>query len=93
MRTLPFRHLPRYRLLRFEAMLWLVVGCHQQVLRKFHHLLKLRPLDRHALASSAHVHVQLNILKPALHNLQQLVAVSPGRVDSLFNLAFVLQQL
>ena len=81
--------------LKSRALTLLAFGKHAKALSRFDHILKLWPTDRHALASRAHVLVQLNRLDESVLNLQQLTSIGSSKAQlgiAWFNLAYVLQQ-
>ncbi len=84
-----------YLLLKTQALALLALGQHAKALSRFERMLELLPADRYALASRAHVLVQLNRLDESVLNLQQLTGVAGSKVQlgaAWFNLAYVLQQ-
>jgi len=93
MRVFP-QHLV-YFLLKTQALALLALGKHAKALSRFDRMLELCPADRHALASRAHVLVQLDRLDESIANLQQLTGIAGSKVQlgtAWFNLAYVLQQ-
>ena len=81
--------------LKAQALTWLALGKHVKALSLLDHILGFLPEDRHALASRAHVLVQLNRLDESVLNLQQLAGMAGSKAQkgtTWFNLAYVLQQ-
>lgn len=81
-----------YNFLKMQAVLLLALGRSQRVLPHFEQMLQLRPLDRYALASRAHVQVQLKKSDDAIESLRQLTGAWPHEAASWFNLGYALQQ-
>jgi len=81
-----------YLFLKIQAVLLLVVGQRRRALPCFDLMLQLRPQDRYALASRAHVQAQDKNLVAAIMTLQQLTAAWPQDAAAWFNLGYVLQQ-
>lgn len=84
-----------YLLLKVQALALLACGKHAKALSRFDRMLALLPADRYALASRAHVLVQLNRLDESIVNLQQLTGIAGSKVQlgaAWFNLGYVLQQ-
>ncbi len=81
-----------YFFLRMQAVLLLVFGEKLRALARFDRMLQLRPVDRYALASRAHVHAQLENFETAISSLQQLTSAWPQEAAPWFNLGYVLQQ-
>jgi tetratricopeptide (TPR) repeat protein len=85
----------QYRFLKIQAVLLLGAGKRAGALAKFEQMLQLRPADRYALASRAHLLAELNNFAEAIASLQQLTGL-PGsalqEAAAWFNLGFVLQQ-
>lgn len=82
-------------LLKAQALTLLACGKHAKALSRFDRMLALLPADRYALASRAHVLVQINRLDEAIVNLQQLTGIAGSKVQmgaAWFNLGYVLQQ-
>ena len=82
-------------LLKAQALALLACGKHTKALSRFDRMLALLPADRYALASRAHVLVQLNRLDESIVSLQQLTGIAGSKVQlgaAWFNLAYVLQQ-
>ena len=78
-----------------QALVLLALGQREQALSRFDRMLVLLPMDRYALASRAHVLVQLNRLDDSIASLQQLSRVTGTPVQqatACFNLGYVLQQ-
>ncbi|MFC5522418.1 tetratricopeptide repeat protein [Polaromonas jejuensis] len=78
-----------------QAVLLLVCGNKSGALRRFERMLQLRPTDRYALASRAHLQVALNQPEDAIACLQQLTGLAPDGPQAAaawFNLGYVLQQ-
>lgn len=85
----------QYHALKGQAVLLLALGNRSGALRRFAQMLQRRPADRYALASQAHVQVQLHHLDAAVASLQQLTHISgsgPQEAAAFFNLGYVLQQ-
>lgn len=85
----------QYHALKGQAVLLLALGNRSGALRRFEQMLQRRPEDRYALASQAHVQVQLHHLDAAVASLQQLTRISGSgsqEAAALFNLGYVLQQ-
>lgn len=80
-----------YRYLRLQAKLLLLLGRHQAVMARFDRMLVVRPDDRYALASRAHVLAQQGDRLNAIGVLQQLAARHPGYIAGWFNLAYLLE--
>ncbi|MEO6320459.1 MAG: tetratricopeptide repeat protein [Polaromonas sp.] len=85
----------RYFFLKAQAMVLLAFGRPAGALARFEQMVSGWPLDRYALASRAHVLVQLNQLEASIVSQQQLVGL-PGSQAQLavawFNLGYSLQQ-
>ena len=85
----------RYRLLKVRALCLLAVGKRAAALAVFQRMLQVLPMDRYALASSAHLQMQLKQIDEAIAGLQQLARL-PGSDNSCaaswFNLAYALEQ-
>ena len=84
-----------YLFLKIQAVLLLGAGNRAGALPRFERMLQLRPLDRYALASRAHLLAQLNNFAEAIASLQQLTRIggsAPQEATAWFNLGFVLQQ-
>lgn len=78
-----------------QALLLLALGRQDGALRRFEQMLQRWPADRYALASQAHVQVQLHRLDAAIASLQQLTLVKGSGAQAaaaFFNLGYVLQQ-
>jgi len=85
----------QYHVLKGQALLLLALGNRSAALRRFEQMLQRRPEDRYALASQAHVQVQLHHLDAAVASLQQLTRISGSgqqEAAAFFNLGYVLQQ-
>lgn len=81
--------------LKTHALALLALGKHAKALTRFDQILELWPADRHALASRAHVLMQLNQLDESVLTLQQLSGIAGSAVQlgtTWFNLAYMLQQ-
>ena len=81
------------QLLRMHAVLLLAMGRGNAALARFDRLLRLRPLDCHALASQAHIHAQRGSFDAAIDSLRLLTQTRPQESAGWFNLGFTLQQL
>lgn len=84
-----------YLFLKTQALALLVLGKQAKALLLFNQMLRLLPADRYALASRAHVLVQLNRLDESIECLEQLTGIAGSRVQlgtAWFNLGYVLQQ-
>lgn len=79
--------------LRTQALALPALGRLHAALACFEQLLRRQPLDRHALASRAHILAQLNRFPEAVLNLRVLVEALPQSANGWFNLGFALQQL
>lgn len=93
--TYLFRLRWRYLALKGGAVLLLAAGKRAAALSIFEQMLRLLPGDRYALASQAHVQMQLNRLDEAIASLQFLTGTAGlGAQDaaSWFNLGYALQQ-
>ena len=85
----------QYLFLKFQAVLLLGAGRRSSALPRFEQMLQLRPADRYALASRAHLLAQLNHFAEAIASLQRLTCIAgsaPQEAAAWFNLGFVLQQ-
>ena len=85
----------QYLFLKIQAVLLLGAGNCAGALLKFERMLQLRPADRYALGSRAHLQAQLNNFSEAIASLQQLTRMAgsaPQEAAAWFNLGFVLQQ-
>ena len=92
---LTFRQRWRYGVLKAWAMLLLTTGQRVAALHIFGQLLLLHPTSRYALASQAHVQMQLHQTDAAIVTLQRLTAVIGSQIEQAaawFNLGFALQQ-
>jgi predicted Zn-dependent protease len=84
-----------YLFSKAQALILLAFGQREQALSRFDRMLVLLPMDRYALASRAHVLVQLNRLDDSIASLQQLTWVAgtlAQQAAAWFNLGYVLQQ-
>jgi predicted Zn-dependent protease len=75
--------------------LLLSVGKRADALPRFERMLQLRPTDRYALASRAHLLAEVNKFAEAITSLQQLTRLAgsvPQEAAAWFNLGFVQQQ-
>lgn len=84
-----------YLFLKAQALLLLALGRRAQALSRFDRMLKHLPMDRYALASRAHILVQLNRLDDSIASLQQLTRLAglqAQQAAAWFNLGYVLQQ-
>jgi tetratricopeptide (TPR) repeat protein len=79
--------------LRLRAVLLLTVGRHDAARAGFEQLLGHRPLDRHALASQAHIHAQQGSFNEAVECLLLFTQTYPQEAAGWFNLGYALQQL
>jgi tetratricopeptide (TPR) repeat protein len=79
--------------LRVHAVLLLTIGRSDAALARFEQLLRLRPLDHHALASRAHLHAQRGRFSEAIDSLLLLAQTSPQESSGWFNLGYAFQQL
>ena len=86
----------QYFLLKARALAWLALGHQARALAGFDHMVSCWPLDRYALASRAHVLVQLKRFEESIGTQQQLVRL-PGSAAQMavawFNLGYLLQQV
>jgi predicted Zn-dependent protease len=85
----------QYLLLKIQAVLLLGAGKRASALTRFEKMLQLRPTDRYALASRAHLLAELNNFAEAITSLQQLTRLpssAPQEAEAWFNLGFVLHQ-
>ena len=81
------------QLLRMHAVLLLAMGRRKAARARFDRLLRLRPLDCHALASRAHIHAQQGSFDAAVDSLRLLTEIRPQKAAGWFNLGFALQQV
>lgn len=84
-----------YYALKAQAVLQLALGRREGALRSFGKMLGRRPADRYALASQAHVQVQLHGPDAAIASLRQLTGLKGSaqqEAAAWFNLGYVLQQ-
>jgi tetratricopeptide (TPR) repeat protein len=79
--------------LRIHAVLLLAIGRSDAALARFEQLLRLRPLDHHALASRAHLHAQRGSFSEGIDSLLLLTQTCPQASFGWFNLGYALQQL
>jgi tetratricopeptide (TPR) repeat protein len=79
--------------LRMHAIFLLAVGCSEAALARFEQLLRLRPTDRHALASRAHIHAARGAFEEAVQSLRLLTQVCPQESAGWFNVGYALQQM
>jgi Flp pilus assembly protein TadD len=87
------RSLLTCQFLRMRAVLLLACGRHDAALARFEQILRLRPLDRHALASRAHLHAQRGSFDEAIESLHLLTQTCPQESSGWFNLGYAFQQL
>lgn len=81
-----------YRLLKWRAIVWLVLGRRHAALDAFDEMLRRWPNDAYALASRAHLRAQLGQRDAAIADAQRLTALHPDRsAADWFNLAFMLE--
>lgn len=81
--------------LKMRAVLLLATGRRMAALRVFNRMLELAPADRYALASLAHLQMQLDRIDAAIVNLRSLTKTAgPGADEAVhwFNLGYALQQ-
>jgi tetratricopeptide (TPR) repeat protein len=78
---------------RARAVFLLAMGRSDAALACFEQVLRLRPLDQHALASRAHLHAARGRFQQAVESLRALTAVYPHEPAGWFNLGYALQQL
>lgn len=93
--TLLLKRRVLYLFLKGQALVLLALGQRLGALSRFDRMLGLLPMDRYALASRAHVLVQLNRLDDSIASLQQLTGLSGPQAQQAaawFNLGYVLQQ-
>ena len=76
-----------YWYLKVEALTLLVFNQRRAALAKFDQMLVLRPGERYALASRAHVLAEEGDKHGAIDALQQLTARHPDNAPAWFNLA------
>ncbi len=81
----------RYLLLRCQAWVWLVGSQTGAAKACFEKMLALRPCDRHALESYAHVLALCGDRPAAIHALKHLTKVHPRHAAGWFNLGFLLE--
>ena len=85
----------RYLALKVRAVLLLAAGRRVAALIIFERMLQLAPEDQYALASQAHVQMQLHQVDAAIASLQALTGTTglgAGEAVSWFNLGYALQQ-
>ena len=85
----------KYLGLKMGAVLLLAAGRRAAALRVFKRMLELAPSDRYALASQAHVQMQLDRIDAAIVTLRSLTETAGlGAHEAVhwFNLAYALQQ-
>lgn len=85
----------QYQFLKMQAVLLLGAGKRASALARFEQMLQLRPADRYALASRAHLLAELNNFAEAIISLQRLTGMAGSasqEAAAWFNLGFVLQQ-
>ena len=82
-----------YWYLKLQALVLLVFGKQQAALEKFDQMLVLRPGDRYALASRAHVLAQEGDKHGAIAALRSLAERYPDNAAAWFNLAYMLDDL
>lgn len=93
--TLLLKRRVLYLFLKGQALVLLALGQRLGALSRFDRMLRLWPMDRYALASRAHVLVQLDRLDDSIASLQQLTGLSGPQAQQAaawFNLGYVLQQ-
>ncbi|KNZ31723.1 MAG: pilus assembly protein PilF [Methylibium sp. NZG] len=82
-----------YRLLKLQAMGWLLVGQRERALVVFSDMIRRWPQDAYGLASRSHLLAQLGQRTRAIDDAQALVAAHPRRsAADWFNLAFLLDE-
>lgn len=82
-----------YRVLKWRAILMLMLNRQAAALEVFDEMLRRWPDDLHARSSRAHVGAQLGRIDPAIDDLRVVTAADPdGRPADWFNLAFLLDQ-
>jgi tetratricopeptide (TPR) repeat protein len=79
--------------LKIQAVVLLTLRRSHAALACFDQLLELRPLDRHALASRAHIHAQQGSFNEAVESLRVFTQTYPQEPAGWFNLGYALQQL
>ncbi|MEP6587397.1 MAG: tetratricopeptide repeat protein [Polaromonas sp.] len=93
--TLSLKRRVLYLFLKVQALVLLALGRRLDALSRFDRMLRRLPMDRYALASRAHVLVQLNRLDDSIASLQQLTCLTGRQAQQAaawFNLGYVLQQ-
>lgn len=91
----PLQYRLSYLFLKLQAVLLLAIGKRTAALSRFDRMLLHWSEDGYALASRAHVLVQLNQPDDALASLQHLTCITgsgPQKAAAWFNLGYVLQQ-
>jgi tetratricopeptide (TPR) repeat protein len=78
---------------RVRAVVLLTLGRSDAALACFDRLLRLRPLERHALGSRAHIHAQRGRFNEAIASLLVFTQTYPQEASGWFNLGYALQQL
>jgi tetratricopeptide (TPR) repeat protein len=87
------RSLLTCQFLRMRAVLLLACNRPAAALARFEHLLRFQPLDRHALASRAHIQARQGRFNEAVESLRLLTQIDPQEAAGWFNLGYALQQL
>ena len=82
----------RYRWLKLQAMALMAFGRKPAALQQLAHMLRIKPADRYALASQAHLQAEQLQFEFAVVSLQQLTSAWPQDAPAWFNLGYVLQQ-
>ena len=82
-----------YRLLKLQAVALMVIGRRPYALQQLAHMLQLRPADKYALASQAHLQAEQLDFEAAIVSLQQLTSDWPQDAPAWFNSGYVLQQI
>jgi predicted Zn-dependent protease len=82
-----------YWYLKLQALILLVFSKQQAALEKFDQMLVLRPGDRYALASRAHVLAQEGDKHGAIAALRLLTERYPDNAAAWFNLAYMLEDI
>ena len=81
-----------YRLLKLQAIAWLVLGARERAGAVFDRMLAAWPQDAYALASRAHLRAQAGDHAGAIEDARSLVGAHPQRsAADWFNLAFLLE--
>jgi tetratricopeptide (TPR) repeat protein len=81
------------RFTKFQAVWLLSLGRSDAALACFDRLLGLRPLDRHALESRAHIHAQQGRFNEAIKSLEVFTQTYPQEASGWFNLGYARQRL